>query len=924
MRIISQNVCLGIKNKINTLRQCKELLSSDIIFIQEAEIHKNDPDNVINIRGYDLYKTSANPKSRMCAFIKTKVRHKCVIASDVDVIKIQTDKLQVFGVYRPFKLPNGINKIDYLNSTIQWISNNLTTNRDVVLIGDFNLDYSRKSDYGYANFGLLQTLLHFTDNLSLSQKINSKTWSRIVLGNEKSSVLDHIYTNNENSTATTIDLNISDHLGVSININYGEQTHSYTQKRIIRNWSRYSQTSLLENIHLPIDRFQPMTIDEHEDYLSLHLLQALNKIAPERKTKLENANIQYTPKIRRLKLKKANILKHGRRNKNPELIKKAREIDKDIRNEFNKNAKSKIRNVLKSGKPEDFWKAVNLAKGDTPSGLPQNLFDSKDQLLQNDKEKADAFSNFFQSKENTKTSIKPVYNGKREIYSGNRELFTSEKLERAIKSIKPKQSFGFDRVPMKILKDTYPKTKEILLSLFQKIESQGKIPQKWKISRIAPLPKKGDKTKIDNYRPISNLCSLAKIMEKMILENLNEIAQENNIDLTGTSQYGFKKNSSTALISLVIQEKVAKFLDRGSEAGIVSLDLTAAFDLVVHDILIERLEILGIPDILRRLIEEWLKDRSSYVEIGTESSQLKEMNKGTVQGSVLGPVLFALYIRPLFDIIPLLSFADDGYMVRGGEDWRKALEEDVDKAYEWLTGSGLLVNETKTEFTTFSNSKIKPENQASIKVNGKSITSKAEIKVLGVVFDDELKWTKQCESTIKRIHKLSRSMFYLSKYFNHQELTQVLKSQLYSGVYYNAAVWMLPTLHSSLKRRLISASTGLIRSTFGARGWPISSIDLHRMAGIPMPEDMMNYVTTRTLHGILNQEHPPELFRELANQAVYETRTSKFYFVQVNKRKSGMNAFQNRCKFVSHRLGHLNWMVPWPVFKKIAKKEFNA
>lgn len=168
------------------------------------------------------------------------------------------------------------------------------------------------------------------------------------------------------------------------------------------------------------------------------------------------------------------------------------------------------------------------------------------------------------------------------------------------------------------------------------------------------------------------------------------------------------------------------------------------------------------------------------------------------------------------------------------------------------------------------------------------------------------------------MHKLAYTMRYLKHYFNDRELTTVLKNKLYSGIYYNGEVWLIPSLHSSLKRRLLSASAGIIRNAFGAVGWPISNRD---MAGLPTPDKWANYCTARSLHGILNNESPASIYTGLACQALHKTRTGITYFSNTNRRRVGANAIQNRCKFVSKRLGHVNWLQEWNFLKNIVKKE---
>ena len=167
-----------------------------------------------------------------------------------------------------------------------------------------------------------------------------------------------------------------------------------------------------------------------------------------------------------------------------------------------------------------------------------------------------------------------------------------------------------------------------------------------KIAKVKPLHKKGDKSDMTNYRPISNLCSASKVFENLILKRLEQIGEENTIDLTGKEQHGFKKSRSTITAGLTLQTLIAKHLDENLFSVMASLDLSAAFDLVDLDLLMKRMKILGIPDDLLELLDTWLRGRHFYVEANGSSSVLFDINMGTIQGLILGPILYAIFVSP--------------------------------------------------------------------------------------------------------------------------------------------------------------------------------------------------------------------------------------------------------------------------------------
>lgn len=265
-----------------------------------------------------------------------------------------------------------------------------------------------------------------------------------------------------------------------------------------------------------------------------------------------------------------------------------------------------------------------------------------------------------------------------------------------------------------------------------------------------------------------------------------------------------------------------------------------------------------------------------------------------------------------------MSFADDGYVSRDGENWKRELENDLAITHKWFTNSGLVINENKTEFIVFPGDKKSTPDQE-ILLNGATVKAHKEMKVLGIKFDEKMSWNTQIEDTIKKTRKLAYGMRYLSKYFNYDEMTIVLKSQLFSNVYYNCEIWLNNGLHKRLKMRLLSATTGLIRETFGLRGWPISRVDIHQLANIPTPDQWSNYVHARTLHKILMDEFPEGIYNDLTRQVLMDKRNKKLTFYANNKKRVGLQCFQNRCNFISSKFNDDVWGLTPVAFKNINK-----
>ena len=217
---------------------------------------------------------------------------------------------------------------------------------------------------------------------------------------------------------------------------------------------------------------------------------------------------------------------------------------------------------------------------------------------------------------------------------------------------------------------------------------------------------------------------MTKVYEQLIIDRLREIEITQKCDLTGKPQHGFKQKRSTATAGLTLQSILARALDQDNYAIMSSIDLSAAFDVVNVKLLLKRLHIIGLPNDIIKLIEIWLKNRMFYVDIDGISSYLKSSDTGTIQGSKLGPILYAIFVSPLFDLKKMSNYADDNFIIRFNKTI-SVLINDMEKSLEaitkWLKKSGLKVNENKTEACLFhrtSNIKV------TITVNNSKIISK--------------------------------------------------------------------------------------------------------------------------------------------------------------------------------------------------------
>jgi len=479
-------------------------------------------------------------------------------------------------------------------------------------------------------------------------------------------------------------------------------------------------------------------------------------------------------------------------------------------------------------------------------------------------------------------------------------------------------------VPMKVILDGYSTLKNSYLNLLTKIYYRKEIPDQWRVSRVIPIHKKGSKLNIENYRPISNLCSSAKVYERMILLHIGNLEEIHNSDFTGESQHGFKKNSSTITALLKIQTKIVEELESGKIVGMISLDLSSAFDVVDHDLLVQRMKTAKIPNDVIDLVSCWLSDRSAYVECETKTSFFYRVEKGTVQGSVLGPVLFAIFIAPLLNSFNSTMFADDNYVIETAtniNDLKVKIQQKTTSIYKWLCESGMSVNLSKTELIIFSPRK---ENyKVDICVNNTNFSSIGYMRVLGVWFDNKFTWSKQIEMETQKLTKINFGLRRLRTIFEPEKLLQLATSLGFSKLYYGAPVWLSSNLSKNLLQDLLRASTNTIKSCFRSGDWnQLSFNDIHEIANKATPKMYSEFAQANTIKNIIDSHRPTLLWVKMQNNSREVPRDLRIYFGNESKSPMGRHSFANRIYHVSSKLPPGWENLTKEAFKRLAKTLF--
>ena len=282
--------------------------------------------------------------------------------------------------------------------------------------------------------------------------------------------------------------------------------------------------------------------------------------------------------------------------------------------------------------------------------------------------------------------------------------------------------------------------------------TEMEIPNDWRNANITAIHKKGSKIEAGNYRPVSLTSITGKIMETIVRNELVRYFQVNN--LFSNRQFGFISGRSTVLQLLKVLEDWTRILDEGGCVDVVYCDFMKAFDKVSHSRLIDKLRFYGIKNPVLGWIEAFLRDRQQRVVTGGTESEWRKVDSGVPQGSVLGPILFVIYINTLPEVASnsqIYLFADDTKIykaITNTEDCQM-LQHDVDKMYEWTNGSLLKFHPDKCGAMRIGSSKLETRTYT-MGPEKHVIKNITEEKDIGVIIDDKLSFSKHMAAKIKK------------------------------------------------------------------------------------------------------------------------------------------------------------------------------
>lgn len=343
------------------------------------------------------------------------------------------------------------------------------------------------------------------------------------------------------------------------------------------------------------------------------------------------------------------------------------------------------------------------------------------------------------------------------------------------------KSPGIDNICPKLLKIAAPIICLPLTYICNLSLTTSIFPQDWKMAKVTPIHKSGDKSKAENYRPISVLSIVSKIVERSVHDQLYTYLMSNNI--LHPSQSGFRKHHSTTTTLLDVQDFILSNMDKGNVTAALFLDLKKAFDTINHWLLIDKLKKHGISGNELSWFISYLSGRTQAVKISNSLSQFSHINIGVPQGSILGPLLFIIYVNslPLYVNCKTVMYADDTTLLFSSSDpvsLQRNLNSNLSNIASWFYDNKLTLNVSKTKFMLFGTSKnLDKFSAVSLIFDNNIIEKVTHFKYLGVIFDSNMTWHQHIDYVSTNISKRC-GIIYRVKYYLPKDVLKMLAEAL--------------------------------------------------------------------------------------------------------------------------------------------------
>lgn len=763
----------------------------DLIVLTETWQIKNI--DLFNLHNYTKFYSDGdvNQNDGVLVYVRSDLNFNFKIETIAEVrcieinIKSGDKYTRVTSIYRPHTI-----SVANFNTELSEYLGKVSTNQVDIIIGDINIDILKESD------AEVQDYLNIMYTNGFKSLVNKPTR----VEKDTNSCIDHIFLRSqclrvESPLPVILHSKITDHfptiLGLPFKANSPKQN---IEKKQFINYRKLRY--LLQQTDL-----DSLLESDDVDYIANYLVNTITSTT-------ENCTFVKTVKTRNGGNKwitlglinsmevRDKLYKKYKRNKDEGLYSRYKEYRNMITKLTRELKQMYYRDIIDKNKnnSKKIWAAVNnYSNKQTKVSGELREIKHCDKIITDKRIIAETFNSYYATigeKMANNILTNRTKSVKRDEMSHSKDSIflvpvTEREVVNIVTSLKQNSAPGHDNISTKVLKEAVNELAGPLSHLINTIFVTGRCPAHFKVAMVTPIFKGGDRREISNYRPISIISNICKIFEKAFKERLvNFITKHNTLS---SLQFGFRNNISTNDAIGFLTGKIYSSLETGKPCAGVFLDLAKAFDTVCHKRLLSRLYSCGVRGLAYSVLKEYLEGRKQRVKIGKIVSAYQNINYGIPQGTVLGPVLFIVYINSLLSLETfgkIFSFADDTVLFVEGNDWEDVeckIKSDIVQIIRWLDNSLLTINLQKTVCLPFCNYKDSlPANGEIIihlpfRIDPWKLKYSLQTKYLGIYIDCNLRWNIQTEYLAKKM----RSLFFMFK-----QLTYILDEKTLRTFYF--------------------------------------------------------------------------------------------------------------------------------------------
>lgn len=792
---------LNIHHLVPKLSQVNVMLSQmshpvKVLGFSETFLNDRVKDCEIMITGYNMFRRDRTGKlgGGVIVYVADNVpvqerldlEHPDLEAIWLEVKQKQCKPLLICQIYRP---PNS--STAWFDTLEKVLDKARSLNLEIIMMGDFNVDLLKQTSSKDCLLAMAEAV-QLAQLLEEPTRIATKRDKETGLKSTTATLIDHVYTScpERISLAKVLYVSLSDHFGILAV--YSNKTsvksdpgHKFIYYRDMKRLDVGGFQSDLANApwHLLLafsdvnDKLAAF-YEIYEEILDVHAPVRKKRVKHWQQPEWLNQNILTAMHLR------DQLFKQG---KNEEY----KQMRNTVKSEIARAKRSFYANKISNhaGNSKQMWQCIRDLDGSKAVHFPSMVKNEAGLSVHDDLQIASTFnshfanicqesdsdviveetdeSNDFMEKLKSFTCSK-----KRTTDSFSIPLVTEQFVYDQLQKLDAKKAKGCDNLGPLFLKMSALFIAPVLTEIFNSSISNGIFPDVWKIAKVTPLHKKGPRDDVNNYRPISVLCCLSKILERHVHNSLYEYLSEHDMLYAGQSGFRPKHSCATALTRIV--DKWLTALDAGQIVGAVFIDLKKAFDTVNHSILIKKLAMYGCSPAAITWFTSYLYGRSQMVNFRGSMSESKSISRGVPQGSILGPLMFLIFVNDLPLYLSSCEtdlYADDTSVYTIGSsvsEIQSVLQCNMTRLSNWCKHNKLSVNIQKTTCMLVASRQKRShleESDLTVYMNGEVVPMCENQKILGVHINHEFIWDKQisavCQSVNYRLYILGKIRYYL-------------------------------------------------------------------------------------------------------------------------------------------------------------------